>query len=64
MKEIRYAISIETQETGSWSDVFKDNGVSGSTRVLVAFAANFFQQLSGVNASRITGVSCAYPFVA
>jgi sugar porter (SP) family MFS transporter len=49
LKEIRYAIAIEARETGSWSDVFKDNGISGSTRVLIAFAANFFQQLSGVN---------------
>jgi sugar porter (SP) family MFS transporter len=49
MNEIRYAIATEAQETGSWSDVFKDNGISGWTRVLIAFAANFFQQLSGVN---------------
>jgi len=49
MKEIRYAIAIENQEQGSWSDVFRDNGISGNTRVAIAFAANFFQQLSGVN---------------
>ncbi|KAG0647298.1 Sugar transporter STL1 [Hyphodiscus hymeniophilus] len=48
-KQIRYAIAIEADEAGSWSDVFKDNGISGSSRVLIAFAANFFQQLSGVN---------------
>jgi sugar porter (SP) family MFS transporter len=49
MKEIQYAISIEAEEAGSWSDVFKDGGISGSTRVLLGFSANFFQQLSGVN---------------
>jgi sugar porter (SP) family MFS transporter len=49
MNEIKYAIAIENQEIGSWSDVFKDGGISGSTRVLIAFGANFFQQLSGVN---------------
>ncbi len=45
MREIRYAIAIENQEQGSWSDVFKDNGISGNTRVAIGFAANFFQQL-------------------
>ncbi|KAK5706969.1 hypothetical protein LTR17_021112 [Elasticomyces elasticus] len=45
MKEIQYAIAVEAEETGSWSDVFKDGGVSGFTRVAIAFSANFFQQL-------------------
>lgn len=49
MKQIQYAIAVESQEQGSWSDVFKDGGVSGGTRVAIAFSANFFQQLSGVN---------------
>ncbi|KAK0800183.1 hypothetical protein LTR75_008977 [Friedmanniomyces endolithicus] len=49
MKEIQYAIAVEAEETGSWADVFKDGGVSGFTRVAIAFSANFFQQLSGVN---------------
>lgn len=49
IKEIQYAIAIEAEEQGSWSDVFHDNGISGSTRVLIGFSANFFQQLSGVN---------------
>ena len=49
MNEIEYAIEVESKESGSWGDVFKDNGISGSTRVAIAFAANFFQQLSGVN---------------
>jgi MFS family permease len=41
LEEIRYTVTIEARETGSWSDVFRDNGISGSTRVLIAFAANF-----------------------
>lgn len=49
LKEIQYAIAVESREAGSWSDVFKDGGVSGGTRVLLAFSANFFQQFSGVN---------------
>ncbi|KAJ5729731.1 hexose carrier protein [Penicillium malachiteum] len=49
MKEIQYAISVEAEEQGSWSDVFKDNGISGFTRVAIGFAANFFQQMSGCN---------------
>ena len=54
MKEILYAIDLEAKEAGSWSDVFKDNGISGFTRMAIAFAANFFQQLSKLlDSSRI-----------
>ncbi|KAK9380324.1 sugar transporter STL1 [Kockiozyma suomiensis] len=49
IKEIEYAISVESEEVGGWSDVFRDNGISGFTRVAIAFSANFFQQMSGVN---------------
>jgi len=49
LKEIQYVIDLEAKEAGSWGDVFRDNGCSGFTRVAIAFAANFFQQLSGVN---------------
>ena len=49
LKEVQYAVEVEHEEAASWSDVFKDNGISGFQRVFVAFAANFFQQLSGVN---------------
>jgi hypothetical protein len=30
LEEIRYTVTIEARETGSWSDVFRDNGISGS----------------------------------
>ncbi|PGH23192.1 hypothetical protein AJ80_02722 [Polytolypa hystricis UAMH7299] len=49
LQEIKYALAVEGEETGSWTDVFKDGGISGSSRVAIAFSANFFQQLSGVN---------------
>ena len=49
IKEIQYAIAVEAQEAGAWSDCFKDNGISGYTRVAIAFSANFLQQASGVN---------------
>ncbi|KKA17162.1 Hexose carrier protein, partial [Rasamsonia emersonii CBS 393.64] len=41
--------AVEAEEAGSWSDVFSDGGISGFTRVAIGFAANFFQQMSGVN---------------
>ncbi|KAK9434003.1 general substrate transporter [Lipomyces doorenjongii] len=49
LQEIRYAIAVESQEAGSWSDVFKDHGISGWQRVLISWTANFVQQMSGVN---------------
>ncbi|KAK2764086.1 hypothetical protein FQN52_008776 [Onygenales sp. PD_12] len=49
LQEIQYALAVEDREAGSWTDVFRDNGISGWTRVAIAFSANFFQQLSGVN---------------
>lgn len=49
INEIKYAIAIENREAGSWSDCFRDGGIGGWQRVAIAFAANFFQQLSGVN---------------
>ncbi|KAJ5765785.1 hexose carrier protein [Penicillium odoratum] len=49
LKEIQFALSVEAEEQGSWSDVFKDNGISGFSRIAIGFAANFFQQMSGCN---------------
>ncbi|KAJ9630148.1 hypothetical protein H2204_008653 [Knufia peltigerae] len=49
IKEIQYILDVEAEEDGSWADCFKDGGIYGWQRVLVAFSANFFQQLSGVN---------------
>lgn len=49
IKEIQYILEVEAEEAGNWSDCFKDGGIYGWQRVAVGFAANFFQQLSGVN---------------
>ncbi|KIV82489.1 hypothetical protein PV11_04597 [Exophiala sideris] len=49
IKEIQYILAVEAEEVGSWSDCFKDGGIYGWQRVAIAFSANFFQQLSGVN---------------
>ncbi|KAK9452432.1 hexose carrier protein, partial [Dipodascopsis uninucleata] len=48
-QEILYAIAVEAKDVGSWSDVFKDNGINGFSRVAIAFSANAFQQLGGCN---------------
>ncbi|KAK9487091.1 hypothetical protein V1527DRAFT_450600 [Lipomyces starkeyi] len=58
LQEISYAITVESQEAGSWSDVFKDHGISGWQRVLIACTPNFFQQMSGVN-----GMSSPGPYI-
>lgn len=42
LKEIRYAIEVESREAGSWSDIFRDGGVSGFMRVAVRFAQLFY----------------------
>jgi hypothetical protein len=47
IREIRYVVNEELKNEGSWSEVFKDGGISGFTRVAIGFSANFFQQLSG-----------------
>jgi sugar porter (SP) family MFS transporter len=49
MKDIEYIVEVEQREEGTWSDVFEDGGVSGSTRVLIACVANALQQLTGSN---------------
>ncbi|KAG9664285.1 hypothetical protein KCU64_g779, partial [Aureobasidium melanogenum] len=49
MKDIEYIVEVEQREEGTWSDVFKDSGISGSTHVFIACIANAFQQLTGSN---------------
>lgn len=49
MKQIQFALKIETGDSGSWSDIMKDGGVKGLSRVIIGFWANAFQQLSGSN---------------
>jgi sugar porter (SP) family MFS transporter len=49
LQQIRYAITVEAEEQGSWTDVFRDGGVHGRTRVIIAFWVNAMQQLTGSN---------------
>lgn len=49
MEGINVAIELERNDCGSWADIFRDHGSSGSTRVAISFAANFLQQMSGTN---------------
>ncbi|KAI5200372.1 hypothetical protein AUEXF2481DRAFT_701769 [Aureobasidium subglaciale EXF-2481] len=49
IRQIQIAIDLENEETGGWSDIVKDGGISGSTRVAIAMLANALQQLTGSN---------------
>ncbi|KUL83010.1 hypothetical protein ZTR_09314 [Talaromyces verruculosus] len=46
--QIKFALEIEA-EHGTWSDLFKNSGPSGRTRVIIAFWVNAMQQLTGSN---------------
>lgn len=39
LSNIKYAIAVEKEDQAGWSEVFKDGGISGSTRVTIAFMA-------------------------
>ena len=45
--EILDAISLESQEKGAWSDLFKDHGIQGNKRFYLAVALQFLQEMSG-----------------
>ncbi|CAD0095678.1 unnamed protein product [Aureobasidium vineae] len=63
MKDIEYIVEVEQREEGTWSDVFKDGGVSGSTRVLIACVANALQQLTVCALSDERSSICAVTLV-
>ncbi|KAF2087391.1 general substrate transporter [Saccharata proteae CBS 121410] len=48
-EEIQEAIRIESQEEGSWMDLFRSNGISAHKRFYLALGIQFMQQLSGIN---------------
>ena len=48
-EEIMQAIRIESQEEGSWADLFKSNGISADKRFYLALGIQFMQQMSGIN---------------
>jgi len=43
------AIQIEEKEEGSWSDLFRNNGISANKRFYLALGIQFMQQMSGIN---------------
>ena len=47
--EIVEAISIESKEEGSWTDLFKGHGISSHKRFYLALGIQFMQQMSGIN---------------
>jgi len=46
--DIMEAIKIESKEQGSWSDLFKDGGISANKRFYLALGIQFMQQMSGM----------------
>lgn len=49
--EIMNAISSESKEEGTWSDLFKDNGIKANKRFYLAVGIQFMQQMTVRNPS-------------
>ncbi|KAL6250108.1 hypothetical protein RBB50_002409 [Rhinocladiella similis] len=47
--EIRDAIALEEEESGSWKDCFSDGGIMGWQRVAIACSAQALQEFTGTN---------------
>jgi sugar porter (SP) family MFS transporter len=47
--EIEDAIRTESKSLGTWSDLFRDNGVMADKRFYLAVGIQFMQQCSGIN---------------
>ncbi|CRG88990.1 Sugar transporter STL1 [Talaromyces islandicus] len=47
--EILEAIRIESQEEGTWMDLFRDGGTRADKRFYLSLGIQFMQQLSGIN---------------
>lgn len=45
--EIQEAIAIEAKEEGTWTDLFRDNGISAHKRFYLSLGIQFMQQMSG-----------------
>ena len=48
-EDILEALRIEQEEQGTWADLFKDHGISGSKRFYLALGTQFMQQMTGIN---------------
>jgi MFS family permease len=46
-EEILAAINLETNEEGTWMDLFRDGGCAANKRFYLALGAQFMQQTSG-----------------
>ena len=51
--DIIEAIRIESQEEGSWMDLFRDGGIKANKRFYLALGIQFMQQMSGINVGPI-----------
>jgi MFS family permease len=47
--EIQQAIALESEEEGSWGDLFRDGGISANKRFFLAVGIQFMEQMSGIN---------------
>ncbi|KAJ5606279.1 sugar transporter [Penicillium lagena] len=47
--EIKEAIELEAEESGSWKDCFTDGGIMGWQRVAIACSAQALQEFTGTN---------------
>lgn len=56
-QEILEAIQIESQEEGSWMDLFKSGGIQANKRFYLALGIQWMQQMSGINVCRVHIVS-------
>jgi hypothetical protein len=53
-EEIRYAIRVESEEEGSWADLFRDGGCQANKRFFLALGIQFMQQMTGKPESMTT----------
>jgi hypothetical protein len=47
--EIKEAIELEAEESGSWKDCFTDGGIMGWQRVAIACSVQALQEFTGTN---------------
>jgi MFS family permease len=47
--EILYAVSLESKEEGTWSDLFRSGGLNANKRFYLALGIQFMQQMTGIN---------------
>ncbi|KAL9060272.1 MAG: hypothetical protein Q9162_000676 [Coniocarpon cinnabarinum] len=46
---IKHAIGLEAAQEGSWSDLFRSNGMQANKRFYLALGIQFMQQMTGIN---------------